>query len=146
MAALLLLVPGASLVLSHSAVDASVDRKAYEFAEAAFAQVDRNAILLVDGDEHTCALWYYRDCVRVRLDVAVLNRALLGFDWCQREARLLNPGLHWPQPLPGTDPVKATFFANSGHHPIYLTEKDASLMGHLPFSPYGRAYRLKARQ
>jgi hypothetical protein len=141
-AGLLLVVFLSSLPLHYTTLDASSDRVAHDFATAIFAGAAPRAILLVDGDEHTFALWYYRDCVQARPDVAVLNRALLSFEWYQAESRRLYPALSWPESLRPAEPVVALITANQGRRPIYLTESDERLMSRFSFTRVGSLYRL----
>jgi hypothetical protein len=145
-ALLLVLVPVSSIFLNYDSVDASDDREAYEFAAAAFSRAASDALLLVDGDEQTFALWYYRDCVRERRDVAVLNRSLLGFEWYQTEARHMYPSISWPESLPRSDPVESIIAANRVRRPIYLADNDPRLMNRFPFIPDGVLFRLETQQ
>jgi hypothetical protein len=143
---LVILVPVSSLFLNYSTVDASDDREAYDFAASAFSRAAGDAILLVEGDEQTFALWYYRDCVGERPDVAVLNRNLLGSAWYEREAQILYPSISWPESLSGGDPVELIIAANSARRPIYLADGDPGLMDRFRFVPDGALFRLETQQ
>jgi hypothetical protein len=80
----LVLVPGVSIQRNAATHDLSRDETARDFLAAAFREAAPDAVILTSGDERTFALWYGRYGLRSRLDIAVLNVNLFGFDWYRR--------------------------------------------------------------
>jgi hypothetical protein len=77
-------------------VDASRDRRASVFAQAALAAAPPQAILLTSGDRDTFSLWYYHYALGTRPDVAVVVEPLLDFAWYRVNLRAVYPRLRLP--------------------------------------------------
>ncbi len=89
----LLILPLASAALNFPAMSLRDDRAALGFAEGALSQAAPGALILVDDDRHTFALWYARYALGQRPDVAIVNVDLLGYDWYQTSLAGAHPGL-----------------------------------------------------
>jgi hypothetical protein len=57
------------------------DRSPAEFRSTTLLRAPPEAILVSQRDDHTFALWYYQHAMGERPDVAVVDSALLGYDW-----------------------------------------------------------------
>jgi len=79
--ALAVLLPIALGVSRLPQIDLSDDRSVYEFREVALVEAPPGAIVVSQQDRHTFALWYFRYAIGQRSDVAVVDSALLGYDW-----------------------------------------------------------------
>jgi hypothetical protein len=88
---------GAALLLpaaqTASAVDASDDRRAIEFARVALAQAPPEAVVVTFEDRDTFALWYDHFALRRRPDLAVVAEPLLVHEWYRRTLRATYPWL-----------------------------------------------------
>ncbi len=89
----LLLLPALSAAFSFSAMSLHHDRTALDFAETALRQAAPDALILVDDDRHTFALWYARYALGQRPDVAVVNANLLDYDWYRLSLTKAHPDL-----------------------------------------------------
>jgi hypothetical protein len=89
----LLILPLTSAALNFPAMSLRDDRAALDFAEGTLSQAAPGALILVDDDRHTFALWYARYALGQRPDVAVVNVNLLHFDWYQASLAKAHPGL-----------------------------------------------------
>jgi hypothetical protein len=89
----LLLLPIFSIVLNFSAVSLRHDRTALDFAERALREAPPSALILVDDDRHTFALWYARYALDQRPDVNIVNTNLLVYDWYQASLSKSHPDL-----------------------------------------------------
>lgn len=98
MTALVLLLPASSLARNWEAMNLRQDRKCAIYADQVLQAVDRNAIVLAQGDSATFVLWYAVYAEGQRSDVAVVNTNLLGFDWYRHNLRRIYPQLEVPEP------------------------------------------------
>jgi hypothetical protein len=89
----LLILPLASAALNFPAMSLRDDRTALDFAERALSQAAPNALILVDDDRHTFALWYARYALGQRPDVTIVNVSLLSYDWYRASLAKAHPGL-----------------------------------------------------
>jgi hypothetical protein len=89
----LLILPLTSAVLNFPAMSLRDDRTALAFAEKALSQAEPNALILVDDDRHTFALWYARYALGQRPDVAIVNISLLSYDWYRASLAKAHPSL-----------------------------------------------------
>lgn len=71
----------ASVPWHWATIDLSEDRQAIDYAVEALQGVPRGSLIVVRGDAHTFALWYGRYGLKVGESVAVVNDALLQFEW-----------------------------------------------------------------
>ena len=108
--AALLLINAAS---NLPALDASRDDRAEQFGRAVLAAAPPGALLFPQGDEQTFALWYFHFALRQRPDVAVINEALLPYDWYRASLRRAYPDLPLPD-HPGPSGWPATLTAATG--------------------------------
>jgi len=93
MAWALLILPLTSAALNFPAMSLRDDRTALDFAEGALSQAAPDALVLVDDDRHTFALWYAQYALGQRPDVAIVNVDLLGYAWYQASLAKTHPGL-----------------------------------------------------
>jgi len=100
-----------------SAMDLSREREALDYALNVMQTVDRDAIVIVRGDAHTFSLWYARYGLNLRDDVAIVNEALLHFDWY----RAIVNG-HHPEVMDSgrVGDVGALLAANIGKRAVYF--------------------------
>jgi hypothetical protein len=109
----LLILPLTSAALNFPAMSLRNDRTALDFAEEALIQAAPNALVLVDDDRHTFALWYVRYALGQRPDIAIVNVNLLGYDWYQASLAKAHPGL--PPSSDAGDLVRQAI----GERPVY---------------------------
>ena len=108
MAALILLLvamPVGQWLRNHTRVDQSGDLFAYEFAGNILKSVDRNAIVIVQGD-NLWPLWYRNSVEGLRPDVTVLSLSLMNTGWYVSQMMSRPPGI-----------------------PIVLTEEEKAALG-----------------
>jgi hypothetical protein len=84
------------LAAGWRAADLSEDREAADYARGALAEAPANALLLTETDRHTFALWYGSTALRLRPDVAVVDRWMLGLPWYRRHVQRRYPDLRIP--------------------------------------------------
>ncbi len=89
----LLLLPVFSVAFNFTVVSLRHDRTALDFAEETLRQAAPSAVIVVVDDRHTFALWYARYAMGQRLDVAIVNANLLGYDWYQASLSRAHPKL-----------------------------------------------------
>jgi hypothetical protein len=82
-AKVLLLLPVLQGLLFWGQVDLSDDRTAMAWADGVLRQAPPRAIILTDQDRYTFTLWYVRDVLGQRSDVAVIDVDL----WAQGSYR-----------------------------------------------------------
>ncbi|MFN3761914.1 MAG: protein O-mannosyl-transferase family [Anaerolineae bacterium] len=76
--AICFLLPAIQAVLFWGQMDLHRDRSAITWAGETLRAAPPGAVLLTDQDGATFALWYARDVLRVRPDVRIVDRDLLG--------------------------------------------------------------------
>jgi hypothetical protein len=89
----LLLLPALAIALNFPSISLRQEWTALNFAQETLNHVAPDAIVLVDDDRHTFALWYARYALEQRLDVAIVNANLLGYSWYQASLSGTHPGL-----------------------------------------------------
>jgi hypothetical protein len=109
----LLLLPVVSVMLNFSVVSLHGDRTALDFAEKALDRTAPAALILVDDDRHTFALWYARYALGQRPDVAIVNVRLLRYDWYQASLAETYPDLVRARQ------VESLIQHNIERHPVY---------------------------
>jgi hypothetical protein len=109
----LLVLPVVSMALNFSVVSLHGDRTALDFAEKALDRAAPSALILVDDDRHTFALWYARYALGQRPDVAIVNVRLLHYDWYQASLAKAHPDLERASRL------ESLIQRNIGRHPVY---------------------------
>jgi hypothetical protein len=99
------------------------DRMALSFAEGTLNQVAPGAIILVDDDRHTFALWYARYALGQRPDVTIVNANLLSYSWYQASLSEAQPGLTVARNI--DDLIQQ----NIDQHPVYAVGNTLALPG-----------------
>jgi len=77
-------IPGGVKYFEH---DHSQDRIATEYAWNIIAGLDKNAILLTNGDNDTFPIWYLQQVERFRRDVTVVNLSLANLPWYVKQLK-----------------------------------------------------------
>ncbi len=75
------LVAGAPLFQNWNACDLSRATWVREFARQKLESVDPNGILVTQGDNDVCPIWYVHDVLKVRPDVFHIDRLVLSGVW-----------------------------------------------------------------
>ncbi len=109
----LLLLPVVSVMLNFSVVSLHGDRTALDFAQKALDRAAPAALILVDDDRHTFALWYARYALGQRPDVAIVNVNLLHYDWYQASLARAHPD------LVRAGRMESVIQHNMERHPVY---------------------------
>jgi hypothetical protein len=91
--------PLSVLVLNYPVMDVHRDTLARDFGEGVLAAAPRQAVLLITQDTYTFTLWYFQHVLGQRPDVAVVDTALLEYDWYRAGLKRTYPGLV----VPGSD-------------------------------------------
>lgn len=132
----LLLLPVFSMALNFSAVSLRHDRTALDFAERALREAAPGAMILVDDDRHTFALWYARYALAQRPDVSIVNTNLLGYDWYQASLSKSHPDLALAQE------AESLVRQNIHQHPVYTAGDTLTLSEHFVIEAGGDADQL----
>ncbi len=133
----LLILPLASAALNFPAMSLRDDRAALDFATEALSQAAPHALILVDDDRHTFALWYARYALEQRPDVAVVNVNLLGYDWYRASLARTHPGL--PLSADAGDLVRQAL----DNRPVYAVGDTLTLPGRFTLEASPDANRLR---
>ena len=103
--------------------DLSADTAAMDYARAALRDADPDALIVVEGDAHTFSLWYARYGLRSRKDVAVVNDAMLSYDWYRTVLEKYHPDvMQAPAGLFISD-LFSLLAANADRRPVYFSDK-----------------------
>ena len=94
----ILLLPFSSLVMHWQAADLSHDQTAHNYMKQVLDIAAPGALIVVQSDGPTFALWYGLYAERQRPDVAVVSGPLLIFPWYREQVRQLYPALAIPEP------------------------------------------------
>jgi hypothetical protein len=123
--ALVLLVSVVGVPLRWATLNLRGDTEAMDYASEALAHTAPDALIVVEGDAHTFSLWYARYGLGQRADVAVVNDALLAFEWYRVIVRKYHPQVMGS----GHEVVDllSLLAANAGQRPIYFSDRPASL-------------------
>ncbi len=120
-------LPLVSLVGRWQAMDLSVDRSAYVYAQDVLEAARPHAIVISNGDDQTFPLWYLRYGLRVRPDVTVVDRNLLALDWYRRDLAAREPELAAVGAARGPDEA-ALLLAGAHGRPLQLAYSDGRLL------------------
>jgi hypothetical protein len=131
------LLPALSAAFSFSAMSLHHDRTALDFAETALRQAAPDALILVDDDRHTFALWYARYALGQRPDVAVVNANLLGYDWYRLSLAKAHSDLLLARET--GDLVRQ----NIERRPVYTVGDTLTLPGRFVIEVVGDSHRLR---
>jgi hypothetical protein len=104
------LVPGLTVAVNFAAQDLSADHQAEAFAREVWQAVPPAAIVVTHADAPTFTLWYYRLVEEQRLDTAIVDQRLAGYDWY---APMLHAQHAQRAPiLPSIDPLEVTWLSH----------------------------------
>ena len=141
----LLALPGISLWRSWGEMDLSQDRTAQAFVETVLAEAEPGAIILVETDNPTFALWYALYGLAQRADLIPINVNLYIHDWYQDTLANTHPELaarRGENQLPVLDQLLVGL---SDQHPIYRAEKLSAWFSQFEEHPGGTLIRLVPR-
>lgn len=140
---LVALLPLAPLVGNFAAHDLRRDREAADYAAAALAAAEPEALIVTSGDRATFALWYRHCALAERPDVTIVNGSLWGFDWYRRTLAAYYPAVALPGGE-GTPPdLPELIQANLRQRSVYVTEEARGAVGGYRLEPAGPLYRLR---
>lgn len=92
--AITLTLPAVLLTHHYKENDRSANWFAYDFGMNLLERVPRNALLFTVGDEQTFIGWYFKYVEKMRQDVTILGRNMLGAVW--GGSHMYNRELHLP--------------------------------------------------
>ncbi len=144
-----LVVP--SLLIHFRSLDLRADREAQAYGADVMAAVADDAVVLSSADRHTFTLWYYRYAKEQRPDLAVVDDALLGYDWYRRTLARVHEDL--APCLDALGQVPEAELAAHGepaalvaicleHRAIYLTDPSEAMEARYELTPEGPVYRV----
>jgi hypothetical protein len=114
----LIALPVAAVWRHGPTLEALRDTRATDFLEAALTEADQNAVIFVEEDARTFALWYGIYGLQRRSDLTPVNLRLYAFPWYRRIL-----ASHHPQVLPpeSVDAMDANSFVAelAGRLPVY---------------------------
>jgi hypothetical protein len=87
------LVFGLQVVVNWAGMDISGDVEAATYARETLTAAPRDGILFTDEDHTTFALWYVQIVERVRPDVTVVDRRMIGAPWYRTQLERQHPGV-----------------------------------------------------
>jgi len=91
--------PLSVLAMNYRAMDVHRDTIARDFGVEVLATAPGQAVLLTTQDAHTFTLWYFQHVLGQRLDLAVVDTSLWGYDWYRTDLLRAYPWLA----VPGSD-------------------------------------------
>lgn len=142
----LLLLPLIALILNFSDQDLSQDQTALRYAQQSLESVASDAIIIVNDDPHTFALWYGRYGLNLRPDVTIINGNLLSYTWYRQNLSQTYPHLYLKdesnQPLTTID---ALIKRNLTIYPIYSAMLEPPQLDGYIFVEHGPLHRLSKR-
>jgi hypothetical protein len=122
----LVALPFASLALHWQETDLSHDWRTHAFMHQALEGVEPNALVVVQSDGPTFALWYGVYAEQRRPDVAVVSRPLLAYDWYRDNLRVLYPDLVLSEPtnadVTSDDLIRDLIEHNAARRPAYAID------------------------
>ena len=120
----------------------SDNTEALDYGLQAVEAVEPDSLIIAEGDAHTFALWYVRYGLDRRQDIAVVNDALLAFDWYHIILQKHHPGI-----VGETDAgsgLLSLLAHNAGRRQIYFSTEPAYLPADYRTEPSGLLWRLSA--
>lgn len=101
-----------------SSVDVSKDLRAHDFINHAMQTLPQDSLVFVDGDEQIFSLWYAQFALNQRLDLAIVAKGLLPYQWYRKNLRYTYTYLDVPQ----TDKLQVSDLAaaNPGRAICYI--------------------------
>jgi hypothetical protein len=140
---IVMLLPFLSLWLNFAGQDLSQDYVAYDYARRSLGRVPAEAIILVDADPETFALWYGRYGLGLRPDVAVVNSNLLAYPWYHQLLHRTHPPLLLTDQAGHPATTLSTFIdLNLAHSPIYLAASQAPALEGYRLEPLNGLHRV----
>lgn len=121
---LALAMPVLSLGTNFATTNLSQDRTAHDFGREIMAALPAEAIALTNSDQHTFTLWYFQYVVTGRMDLVIVDEALLPHRWYRESLHLHHPDLR----LPDTADLTDFIMANIDQRIIYTVEEDQPLL------------------
>jgi hypothetical protein len=122
----ILLLPFGSLAMHWQTTELSHDRMAHNYMQQVLDMAAPGALIVVQGDGPTFALWYGLYAEGQRPDVAVVSGPLLVYPWYREQVHRLYPALAIPEPANGsaaTDGLVRGLIAGSlDHRVVYATD------------------------
>lgn len=109
-------------VARYPSIDQSSNYVTINFIKDLLAPLDRDAILLVEGDTAVLGTWYAQDVEEYRSDVVVVAVPLLRFQWYVDQFRRQHPDVEIPfesYQVAGQPVTDRVVNANFGRRPIY---------------------------
>jgi len=116
---LALLLPALALILNVAGADLHADYAARDYAQAVWAAVEPQAIIVTGADEHTFTLWYAQLVAGQRPDVVIVDRDLLAYDWYRAGLARRYPDLN----VRDAQDEAMLITAHIAQRPIYLTDR-----------------------
>lgn len=123
----LLILPLVSLVKEWDDMDLTHERVARTYAQEALEAVAPGALILAGPDAHTFALWYYRYVEGLRPDVAVVNYAMMSFDWYRETIATYHPEVNQPSPSSSPEMQRDLALGNLEERAVYITYDEGQL-------------------
>ncbi len=114
----LLSLPVASVLRHGATMDARSDMRAQAFLDAALSEAAPDAVILVEEDARTFALWYGIYGLQRRPDLTPVNVRLYAFPWYRRTLASHHPGVLPPVGLDAPD-VDAFVADVANRLPVY---------------------------
>jgi hypothetical protein len=122
----ILLSPLGSLAMHRQAADLSHDWTAHSYMRQVLDRAASGALIVVQGDGPTFALWYGLYAERQRPDVAVVNGPLLVYPWYRGQVRRLYPELAISEPASNSvaagNLVREMIAGSLDHRAVYATD------------------------
>jgi hypothetical protein len=120
----LVLLPVISLVEEWDTMDLTNERRAATYAREALNVVEPGSLILVGSDAHTFALWYYRYVEQVRTDAAIVNYAMMTFEWYREIIALHHPEIEQPPPRNSREMKRELAQLNLDERAVYVAEDE----------------------
>ncbi|MBC8446778.1 MAG: hypothetical protein H8D78_03420, partial [Chloroflexi bacterium] len=140
------LSPLLPLLGNFAAHDLRQEREAADFAAAALAAAEPDALIVSGGDRTTFALWYRRYALDERPDVTVVNASLWGFDWYRRTLAVHHPVVALPDGATTPPDLPELIRANLRQRAVYVTEDARGTAGDYRLEAAGPLYRLRPQE
>jgi hypothetical protein len=138
-----ILLPLLSLWLNFAGQDLSQDYAAYNYAQQNLEPVPAKAIILVEADPQTFALWYGRYGLGLRPDVAVVNSNLLAYSWYRQLLHRAHAPLLLTDQAGQPATTLSTFIdLNLAHSPLYLAASQTATLEGYRLEPFNGLHRV----
>ncbi len=135
---LALAIPLTSLGANFGDMDLSQDRTAYDFGREIIDALPAEAVAITNNDQYIFTLWYFQYAVTGRVDLAILDEALLPYRWYRENLQINHPDLS----VPDTADLTTFIMANIDHRAVYLVGEEPSLLAGGAAPSEGLLYRV----